>query len=130
MKLNIVTSYYPKIDLLIKAGYTVISIAGKAPAFYEREYLEYKKLAPKYSFFSEWKDKKITNEDYVRLYKEQVLKGLGPQTILQELIFLANSCKFALLCYEKPGDFCHRHIVAKWFSQELNIKVLEWGTLW
>ena len=30
-----------------------------------------------------------------------------------------------LLCYEKPPQFCHRHLVAKWLEKELNIKVEE-----
>ena len=31
----------------------------------------------------------------------------------------------ALVCYEKPQDFCHRHLVAKWF-EENGIIVEEW----
>ena len=23
----------------------------------------------------------------------------------------------ALICYEKPTDFCHRHLVADWFNK-------------
>lgn len=30
-----------------------------------------------------------------------------------------------LVCYEKPGDFCHRHLVASWMNQ-MGIKVKEW----
>ena len=31
--------------------------------------------------------------------------------------------EIALVCYEKPEDFCHRHILAAWL-EEYNIK--EW----
>ena len=24
---------------------------------------------------------------------------------------------FALVCYEKPSDFCHRHLVADWLNK-------------
>lgn len=30
-----------------------------------------------------------------------------------------------LLCYEKPGQFCHRRLVAEWFEQELGLVVPE-----
>ena len=25
--------------------------------------------------------------------------------------------RIALVCYEKPSDFCHRHLVADWFNK-------------
>ena len=31
----------------------------------------------------------------------------------------------ALICYEKPEDFCHRHIVAAWFELYLGVRVPE-----
>ena len=30
-----------------------------------------------------------------------------------------------LLCYEKPGDFCHRHILANWLEENFGFKVEE-----
>ena len=48
----IYTSYFAKLNKL-PPNVVPISICGKAPAWYNG--LQYKKLAPKYSFFSEWK---------------------------------------------------------------------------
>ncbi|EDP8947924.1 hypothetical protein IDN71_003483 [Salmonella enterica] len=31
-----------------------------------------------------------------------------------------------LLCWEKPGEFCHRQLVARWFRRELGIAVEEY----
>ena len=31
-----------------------------------------------------------------------------------------------LLCFEKPGDFCHRRLVAAWFETALGVSVVEW----
>ena len=31
----------------------------------------------------------------------------------------------ALICYEKPSDFCHRHLVAEWLNQN-GFKCEEW----
>lgn len=30
-----------------------------------------------------------------------------------------------LLCWEKPSDFCHRHLIAKWFVDSNTAKVVE-----
>ncbi|EDW8799046.1 TPA: hypothetical protein G8N45_002632 [Salmonella enterica] len=31
-----------------------------------------------------------------------------------------------LMCWEKPGEFCHRQLVARWFRRELGISVEEY----
>ena len=30
---------------------------------------------------------------------------------------MAGTEDIALVCYEKPGDFCHRHLVADWLNE-------------
>ena len=30
-----------------------------------------------------------------------------------------------MLCYEKPGDFCHRHLIADWITKNTGITVEE-----
>lgn len=37
----------------------------------------------------------------------------------------ANDKHICLICYEKPADFCHRHLVAKWLNDN-NFKCKEW----
>ena len=32
-----------------------------------------------------------------------------------------------LLCWEKPGDFCHRRLVADWLEKAIGIKISELG---
>ncbi|WP_395546859.1 MULTISPECIES: hypothetical protein [unclassified Lacrimispora] len=123
----IYTSYFAKLKSL-PDNVVPISICGKAPAWYSG--LQYKKLAPKYGFFMEWKENH-NNEYYIRCYKEQVTDKLNPKFVVEELdnLFLSSvlgiDCKIdsmvvphiALICYEKPADFCHRHLVADWLNQ-------------
>lgn len=108
-----------------------ISICGKAPAGYKG--LQYKKVAPKYGFFMEWK-KNHDNDFYIEHYEKEVLATLNPRGVVDELYdklsddlkaiikaegtYKARSQKvhIALICYEKPGDFCHRHLLADWLS--------------
>ena len=121
----IYTSYFWKLKSL--PDYIIpISICGKAPDGYTG--LQYKKLAPKYNFFMEWK-KNHDNNYYIRCYNEQVLNKLNVYQVLEELYDLADSCgklqyDICLICYENPTDFCHRHLVADWFNKH-NIRCEE-----
>ena len=103
---------------------TPISICGKAPDWYDG--IQYKKLAPKWEFFSEWKKSK-DNQFYVRCFDEQVLSVLNAKAVYDELTALALSTDIALVCYERPEQFCHRHLVANWF-RENGLLIKEWGT--
>lgn len=110
----IYTGYYARLKKYEEAGLTPISIAGKAPAFYEG--LEYKKLAPKYDFFIKWKNGEIDNFQYVILFNALVLDKLVQSKVIAELYEMSDGNDIVLLCYEKPGDFCHRHQVADWLE--------------
>ena len=117
------TTYFARIKSLPNT-ITPVTICGKAPAWFDGP--QYKKLAPKYEFFSEWK-KTGDNHYYVDCFDRQVLSVLNPQTVISELQEIAGNEDIALVCYEKPEDFCHRHIVANWF-RENGVKIKEFGT--
>lgn len=117
--MKIFTSYFANLKKIINP----ISICGKAPLFYKGP--QYKRLAPKYGFFMDWKQGKLDNDGYVRCFKEQVLKYLNHEQVLEDLQnFYEGQDVVTLICYEKPGDFCHRHLVADWLK-EAGIEVEE-----
>lgn len=119
----IYTSYFAMIKDLPE-NFVTIAICGKSPDWYTG--LEYKKLAPKWNFFKIWKETH-DNEYYVKEFNKQVLSGLDVYTCIDELLGLLtveqrrlyanNELHIVLLCYEKIGDFCHRHIVSDWFNR-------------
>lgn len=117
----IYTSYFGKLKSL-PDHIIPISICGKAPNWYKG--LQYKKLAPKYDFFMEWK-KNHDNDYYIKCFNEQVLSELNPLQVLNELYNLSKDKDIALICYEKPNDFCHRHLVAEWLNKN-GIECKEW----
>lgn len=133
----IYTSYFAKLKSL-PDNIVPISICAKAPDWYNG--LQYKKLAPKYDFFMEWK-RTHDNDYYIKCFKEQVTDQLDVYETVYELyekigIYLdeegmsfssesANEKHICLICYEKPVDFCHRHLVAKWLNDN-NFKCKEW----
>ena len=136
----IYTSYFAQMKNF-PYGYIPISICGKAPEYYSG--LQYKKLAPTKDFFLKWKENQ-DNNFYIEQYNSRVLSGLNPYEVVEDLIHLIppqiqmlnsiTNCpiwdnpniNIVLLCYEKPDDFCHRHLVADWLSSNgINVKELE-----
>ena len=106
----IYTTYFAQLRNL-PPNITPISIAGKSPDWYNG--LKCPKLAPKYGFFSEWK-KTGDNDYYIQQFTQQVLDTLNAQNVVYELMSIAQNQHVALVCYEAPGKFCHRHLVAQW----------------
>lgn len=124
------TGYFAKLKEYKQAGLIPISISGKAPDWYDG--LEYKKLAPKWDFFSEWKygSHKGDNEYYISQFNVKVLEETSVENILADLANLSNGelDKVILLCYEKPTDFCHRHLVANWINEYKGDNfIVEWS---
>ena len=109
------TSYYAKIKALPDNAIPV-SIAGKAPNGFNG--IQYKKLAPKYSFFSVWKETHDNNY-YIEHFISEVLDVLDVKQVVADLeSFKKNKDSIiVLVCYEKSGDFCHRHLVANWLNE-------------
>lgn len=123
----IYTSYFAKLKELEKHNIIPISICGKAPDWYKG--LQYKKLAPKYGFFMEWK-KNHDNEYYIKHFQKEVLDELDASEVILDFSRIAYGFNIGendivLICYEKPSDFCHRHLVAEWLNQN-GFKCEEW----
>ncbi len=131
----IYTSYFAKLKSL-PDNIIPISICGKAPDWYKG--LQYKKLAPKYDFFMKWKENH-DNDYYIKCFNEQVLNKLNAEQVVKELdnILLNETLsidyngdlkevpRIALICYEKPSDFCHRRLVADWLNKN-GFECKEW----
>lgn len=119
--MNIWTSYFANWRKFPKEAVPV-AICAQAPSFYKG--LQYKKLAPSYNILHEYHC--INDEDkYVKRFNEEVLSLLDGAKIYKELEELCGGKDCVLLCYEKRGEFCHRHLVAKWLMDTLGIEVKE-----
>ena len=118
----IYTTYFARLKYLPE-NVVPISICGKAPDWYKG--LEYKKLAPKYDFFKEWK-KNHDNDYFIKCFNEQVLGVLNARSVIEDLENLTGHyvSDIALVCYEKSTDFCHRHLVREWLIEN-NFKCKE-----
>lgn len=121
--MKLYTSYFAKVKPLQDAGFNnLVCVAGYAPKFFYdvRNAHFYPELAPRRTWFMEWKSKQLPNEWYIEKYNETVLSKLNPKKVATELGDGA-----VMLCYEKPGDFCHRHLIADWITKNTGIIVEE-----
>lgn len=84
-----------------------------------------KELAPTYEILKEYKETG-DKENFTNRYEKEILGHLNPNEIIGKLrrIYFENRGKdVVLLCFEKKGSFCHRHIVSEWLSDSgINIK--------
>jgi hypothetical protein len=107
---------------LLDRNHNLIPIAGLTPEWFKKSfpYVKiYKPLAPPKNLVFDYKKGKITKEDYIEKYNKQ-LEKLDPKKVYEDLKEDA-----ILLCWEAPGKFCHRQLVAKWLEQNLNIEIRE-----
>ena len=122
--MKIYTSYFGMVRNLPK-NVVAISICGKAPDGWTG--LQYRKLAPKYRTFMQWKQNHDWNF-YIDNFKKEVLDTLDRGEVFHDLYCLAGGRDICLICYEKPGDHCHRHLVADWLNEgNIHCKEFDFG---
>lgn len=94
-----------------------VSIA-RYPMFWSgRRYLA---LAPSRTLLKAWKAKELSEDEYTERFRQETLSALDPDQVFQDL-----GQDAILLCFEPPGEFCHRRIVAQWLEKALGIAVPE-----
>ena len=82
-----------------------------------------KSLAPTPELFHA--HKRLSKVEYAERYQRDVLDKLDPVKTYEAIISKFGE-DVALLCFEKPGEFCHRRLVAQWFEESLGVVVPEW----
>jgi len=83
--------------------------------------LRFPALAPERSAFYAIKNGSITQKEYEKLYKENILSQLDPHEIYN--MFKNN----VLLCWEESG-FCHRFLISQWVQENTGFEVPEWNS--
>lgn len=103
-------------------NHDAIAISLTVPEWYEGNRLEY--LAPKSDMVGKIKkgsenynQRKYTRE-YIDLLKA---RNINPQRLVDSL-----PDGTILLCYESPGDFCHRRLLADWIERHTGVVIPEW----
>lgn len=120
--MRIYTSYFGNSKKLQQAGIKVIGISLYPPRWFNG--ISLKQVAPTKSIlFANGQ----TQEEYTRRYRSEVLSRQDMQQFLKTVEQASGGQDVALCCYEKPEDFCHRHILAGWIKEKLGIEISEYG---
>lgn len=138
--MKLYTSYYANYQNIPKDLYC-IGISRMCPEWFKNNHLtnfvHYKNnfLAPSEKLLSSFKADECTEEDYKRTYITDLFTGLkemGYQDIpswvsVLESNYSSNWKGVVFLCYEKPENFCHRHLFRRLLKNIYGIPCEEYG---
>lgn len=102
---------------LYAAGIEPIGIARYQPRWFSGRNMKH--LAPTSYMLSD----KCSSEEYLRLY-DDLLNNLNLDELRKQFEIIGHD--IALCCYEKPTDFCHRHLLADYLNKN-GFDVQEFG---
>jgi hypothetical protein len=117
--MKIFTSYFGNLKTLVESGVAPMSIALWKPRFFTGICL-YNVAPLKYMLKDD-----LSMDEYIEAYINKVLANVDANSFVGTLVKLSDGRDVALCCYEKPTDFCHRHLLAKWITEQTGIQVNE-----
>jgi hypothetical protein len=119
---TLATSSYSSRDLIIASGLMPVGISIGEPKFplaYECVYM--RRLAP-------WGLREIVdNDEFAERYRAR-LEGLGIVAVAKRFAEISaehSDRGLLLLCFEAPGSFCHRRVLAEWWEEQTGEHVPE-----
>ena len=115
------TGFFKQINSNLTLGYVSISLY---PSKNNNVLFEFKSLAPNWKLMEMLKSKQISEFNFEKEYMKQ-LNNLNANTIFEQINFLTTDHEPILMTHGNKKSFCHRHIVAKWFEDELGIRIDE-----
>ena len=120
--MQIWTSYYAKMKKLY-FDYVVVGVSTSVPRWFPYEVECLPEVYPGWDLVLGIKYGRITQEEYGKMYWAKLME-IDRVSVTRKLeqMYEKYGKDIVLTCYEKPGDFCHRHILGKWL--EMNIREL------
>lgn len=123
--MKIYTSYFAKEKELKSKGLVCVSICAFPPKWFSG--FNFINVAPKQDILLDYK-KDQDKDKYIRRYYHEVLKNLDIEDFISTLEKISKGKDVALCCYEKSGDFCHRHLLARYLNIKGNFHITEYET--
>jgi uncharacterized protein YeaO (DUF488 family) len=87
-------------------------------------------LNPTEQLLREAKSGAVSSEKAMKKYHDEILGKLSPIKVYEELVEMLNKSSrehLALLCYENPGETCHRRFIAQWLEDGNGVFVPEYA---
>lgn len=119
--MKIYTSYFGNSKQLHSANVEMIGIARYKPRFFNG--FNIVAVAPKPFMLND----EMSEAEYVSHYEKLVLEPLDIPKFVETLKSMGGGRDVALCCYEKPGQFCHRHLLSGWLNEKANLGIKEFG---
>ena len=98
-----------------------VSIANTSRWYRVQRYLP---LVPPWAWVKASRESRMSASEFYGRYRLQ-LQGLDPHQVVEDLERLVDGPEIVMLCWEAPGEYCHRRIAATWLESELGIVVPE-----
>jgi predicted CopG family antitoxin len=122
------TGYFSKIKQYTLNGFLPVSISRWPPKWYTGK--KYPELAPSADLLKRYKDGVTDDAGYDKEYNEFLKSEAGVAAITGLKKFETDVMEMGfkgvvLCCFEKPGDFCHRHLLADEMSKTYGIDIEE-----
>lgn len=74
-------------------------------------------LAPSDKLLRQYKNKYVDELMFKMMYYQELKeRRLTPEFVRETLETAVGNKDVILCCYEKKGDFCHRHLLAEWLG--------------
>ncbi len=118
------TGYFNQIDNDLTMGYVSISLY---PSKNKNVLYEFKSLVPNWKLLEMHKSKQLSDNHFEKEYLIQ-LNSLDANTIFEQINFLTGDYEPILMTHGNKTSFCHRHILAKWFEEKLEVEIEEFKT--
>lgn len=125
--MKVFSTYYDKVPQLEKGIYTLVRVSRAEPPEWFIESFKYVDLSDTFGPTKAMLEECHPAKDWAAFeprYKKEILSILNKETTLALLhkIYLENDKRpLLLVCYEKPPENCHRHLIGEF----LNINVEE-----
>lgn len=99
-----------------------VAISRSIPNWFEGRHVP--ELAPEWNMILGFKQGIVSQEVFTQYYIQKIERS----QINWDRLLESFSNPTYLLCYETPGAFCHRHVLAEWLNIKHNLSITEWQT--
>ena len=100
-------------------GSLMIGVTRFPPTFWENG-INIAALAPSEDLLRRYKNKQIDEYVFKTIYLTELAdRGFNSKAVRNLLNAVSKNRDIVLCCYEKPEDFCHRHILAEWLGEDV-----------
>lgn len=126
----ICTSYYANINKILDSSNkrcVLLAVSQSRPNI--ANLIHIKGAAPHWSLVDSYKRGDTSKELYTEMYKNFLNNlDISKPEFFESLKRDETNENYdvILLCYEKPKEFCHRHILAEWLNEQYHMNIKEW----